>query len=281
MHRLLSTEDSLPFHAYRKRGLEPCTFAKGPPELYASIEHWYQSEKFRGVDEGFRLHLMSLPSPREVRKAALKRDAEISEDWIRRQNRIMAAGIWMKAAEHPDFKKLIVEATSFETAYTFNDHYWGSARPGVSVGFYAKLLSWIQRRMIKGPKTLGVVGSKAFANPQLLHSKLDVLFDRGEPNEVVCGLGTGIDEFTESWALNRYIPVRHNHGLNSMHLHERLAAYERMASEVTHLVIIRQDHLDGFEILVKTAFDRGIPVRLIDLDSSGKQVAKRRANIKK
>lgn len=274
MYSQLSTEDPLPFHAYRRRTIGPIAFEKGPAELYSSLEHWIQSEKFRGVDEPFRQHLMNLPSPKEVRKAALRRESDISPDWIRRQNRIMAAGIWMKAIEHRSFRKLLIETEDFDHCYSFNDHYWGSARTGISVGFYGRLLRYIQRRLKKGPIRAAVIGSKSFSNPFLHATKLDALFDRGEPNEVICGVQPGLDDYTESWAQGRYLPINHRPKLNSMNLRERLDEYMRVARYASHIVIFRQGHLEGFDLLVETAYGAGNHVRLIDLDMNGKPVAK-------
>ena len=50
----LSSDYDLLFPGYRKEKPYGTGFERGNPEQYSSIEHFYQSEKFRGVSEDLR-----------------------------------------------------------------------------------------------------------------------------------------------------------------------------------------------------------------------------------
>jgi len=266
----LSSDDILPFHGYRRARADGSGFERGVPDLYASIEHFFHSEKFRGVDEEFRRLLMELPTAREVRKAAGRGDHQIRPDWERIQNRVMAAGIWMKCREHPHVATALSELRETEGIYRFKDHYWGSDRHGVSVGFYGRLLRDVQARLKVGAMRVLITGSRDFSNQFLFSSKLNGFFNRAFPDEVLIACAKGADAMAEAWALENYVPVSHYPLKGGRSRTERDRRNTAMIDLATHLVAFPQGEGGDVADLIALAKSKKIPGRIVKLDSCGR-----------
>lgn len=266
----LSSDDLLPFHGYRRRsGGEG--FERGGGEIYSSIEHFFQSEKFRGVDEEFRQHIISLPTAREARKAALKREADIRPGWEKIQNKVMAAAIWFKFSEHERFAQaLLADPHLAEGAYRFKDHYWGDLRDGVSIGFYRRILLAYREKLRSGVMRVLVTGSSDFSNPFLFQTKMKTLLKQTTPDEFIINCGRGADVLAERWAIAHAIPVRHCPLRGSRSHTERERRNREALSAATHAIVFVQGNSPRIDELLVAAKERQIPTRLIRLDAEGK-----------
>lgn len=272
MNISLSSDDLLPFHGYRRR-TGGDGFERGSAEIYSSIEHFFQSEKFRGVDEDFRQHIISLPTAREARKVALKRDADVRHGWEKIQNKVMATAIWFKFAEHDRYAQaLLANPELANGAYRFNDHYWGDMRDGVSVGFYRRILLAHREKLRAGVMRVLVTGSAEFSNAFLFQTKLKSIFKLAAPDEFIINCGRGTDALAERWAIAHAIPVRHFPLKGGRSRAERDRRNNEALSAATHAVVFNQGASPRMDELIATAKERQIPIRLVRLDSDGKLV---------
>ncbi len=266
----LGSDDLLPFHGYRQPLLGSFGFERGTPEFYSTIEHFFQSEKFRGVDESLRQYVIGLPSAAEARKAGLRYEKlKPRAGWFAIQNQVMRAGIWMKLREHAHYARALLTADSFSRAYRFNDSYWGNLRQGVSAGAYASLLAGLQQQLRSGPMRVAIVGSRSFTNAELHKKKLDAFFARALPMEILLGCNKGCDDLTERWAIANYVPVVHFPLVGGRSASERDRRNTAMLSEATHLVAFWQDKTSEVAEIVALAKSRNLPSRIVHLDSVG------------
>ena len=266
----LGSDDLLPFHGYRAPLVNGSGFDRGNPEFYSSIEHFFQSEKFRGVDEPFRQHVMGLPSAAEARKAAARREqTKPRPGWASLQDRVMQAAIWMKIREHSHYANALLESDDFSDAYRFKDHYWGISRKGLSLGNYATLLSTTRDLLRTGSMRVAIAGSRTFINKELHKRKLDAFFARSLPTEILLGCNKGCDDMTERWAIENYVPVRHYPLQGGRSATERLRRNTAMLSEATHLVAFWQDKTSEVAEVVDLAKSLDLPSRIVHLDSVG------------
>jgi predicted NAD-dependent protein-ADP-ribosyltransferase YbiA (DUF1768 family) len=272
MSVILSSDNVLPFHGYRSPRVDGSGFDRGLPDLYSTIEHFFQSEKFRGVDEGFRRMLLDLPTAREVRKAATRRDVDIRQDWERIQNRVMETAIWLKCREHVEVKAALLALQDFGGLYRFKDHYWGSGRDGVSVEFYGRVLSSVQSRLKHGGMRVLITGSREFSNQFLFSSKLDAFFKKALPDEVLIGCAKGADAMAEAWALAKYIPVSHYPMKGRRSKTTRATRNSLMIDAATHLVAFAQGEGGDVSELIEMAKIKALPSRVVQLDAEGRLI---------
>lgn len=266
---LLQPDDILPFHGYRTLRVDGTGFERGGPEIYASIEHFYQSEKFRGVDELLRLAIIELPTAKEARKAAMHHERDARLDWEKIQNRVMATAIWLKCREHKEANEALTNTEHLEQIYRLPDHYWGSTRKGVSVGFYAKVLQGVRARLLKGGMRVLITGSASFTNRFLFTQKLDSFFNRRLPNEIHIGCNKGADWLAECWAIEKHLPVFHYPLKNGRSSTERTRRNKAIIDTCTHLVAFPQGQGGDVESIIELAAERSIPSRIVRLDDAG------------
>lgn len=269
---LLAVDHIGPFHGYRRLLPDASGFEKEPPELYSTIEHFWQSEKFRGVDEAFRRFLIELPTAREARKAALRHDDKIRPDWERIQNRVMATAIRFKCRESAQVMEALARTAEFDISYPFKDHYWGTDRKGVSVGFYARILQRLQRRVQKGEMRVLITGSPSFTNKFLFMAKLDTFFNRRLPDEVLLTCGKGTDFMAELWALEHHLPAAHFPLRRAQSRSERTKRNSNVIDVASHLVAFQQGQGGQTGELIAMAQAQRIPSRIVRIDDTGKLV---------
>lgn len=266
----LSSDDELLFPGYRKEKPYGTGFERGNPEQYSSIEHFYQSEKFRGVSEEHRQYILSLPTAREARKAAKKLQAFIRPDWELIRNRVMYAGISLKLAEHDRYAQaLLANPDIANGAYGFKDHYWGDIREGVSAGFYRRLLISYRDRRQAGLMRVLVTGSPSFQNSELFNAKLRSLFRNRMPDELLINCDRGTDSLAEQWAINNYIPVRHFPLRGSQSKTERARRASEVLALTTHAIVFWQGISPRIGELLTEVRRRKIQLRLFKIDASG------------
>ena len=263
----LSNDDLLPFHGYRPLKKDGVGFERGSPESYSTIEHFYQSEKFRGTDEILRKFIISLPSAREARKAAHKHQEMVRCDWEMIRNKVMMNAIWFKLAEHDHYSQALLSNPDLANhAYKFKDHYWGDLREGVSVGFYRRLLLAYREKRRSGIMRVVVTGSPSFTNEQLLNAKLKSLFRKSQPDEMIINCDRGADTLAEKWAINNNVPVKHFPLKGCQGKADRARREKDVLSLATHVVIFWKGVSPRVTEFATATKARSMPLRIFKID---------------
>jgi predicted NAD-dependent protein-ADP-ribosyltransferase YbiA (DUF1768 family) len=267
------TQEILPFHGYRTPRDNGSGFERGPAEIYPSLEHFYQSEKFRGVDESYRRLIMSLPTAREARKAGNRHEGR--EDWNEVRERIMACGIWFKMREYRLWRRhLLARANAGELvgAYSFKDKFWVERTGDDTLSRYDRLLLSVLGRMRGKSMRVLITGSREFSNAFLFNTKLDSLLSRVVPDEVVVSCARGADSLAEQWAMSRYLPVKHFPQVGRPGRPEMTERNKLMLASATHVIAFWMGGSPRVGEIVRIAQDMRKPLRLVTLDAQGRVV---------
>ena len=258
----------LPFPGYRS--LDPDgRIRRGRPELYSSIEHFYQSERFRGKDETLRHAIMHAATAKEARKLAHRHIEQTRPEWNSLHERIMESAIWMSLREHPRHARaLLKHGTAAAPPYPFRDLHWGNDRVRLSQNRWHALLDSVRSRLGQSTFRILVTGSSQMTNRFVLSSKLESLLRRVHPDVFLIGCGKGTDELVELWCIERALPVRHFHYKGRRSKTERERHHRALVNAATHVIVFSQDDRDSIRF-IELAAERGRPARIVKLDESG------------
>lgn len=257
-----------PFPGYRPIEVGSTHF--GPrPELFPTLEHFYQSERFRGSDGAVRARVLNAPSAHEARKIAMAHQRVERSDWLAVHERIMLCGLWMMLREHPRLAKELSRSDLSKAApFPYRDMYWGNDRPGASKDRFRALLGQIRHRLEGNTTRVLVCGSRTFANPFLLSSKLDALLTKSPPDVVLIGGDTGTDEMVEHWAISRQLPVRHMLYRGKRTTSEARRHHRALVGASTHIVIFDQSEANS-AMFAEIAVHSGKPMRSVKINVDG------------
>lgn len=190
----------MPFQAFRPPlpggGLEHHV------EIIASLDHFYHSERFRGVNEILRREVLMQPTAREARKFALSNKDKQRDDWVKVRGRVMCCGFWMQAIEHPTLPAAL---NAGEYRFGGVHPYWAPRRGGD--GAFRKFVEYMEPRLA-APTRVFVCGVGAPLPPFRFESKMQLLFSRKRPDEIIISDGQGLDAVAEQWAAKLYMAIR-------------------------------------------------------------------------
>lgn len=264
----LSAAEVMPFPGYREE-VPLHGFARGKPPLHATLEHFYQSERFRGVEHSLREAIMNAPSAREAHKLGAKHADEARPDWEERKEHVMRAGLWMMLREHP---RLALEMRrspgSIEAHYPFRDGFWSQPAEGSSTDRFHSLVEDIEHRLNGSTVRVAVTGGRSFKNAFLLKTKLEGFFRKLTPDVLLIGPNRGCDEMAERWAISQSLPVRHFLMRGRGSRTERERHNEAILRAATHVVVFSQGEVDT-ERFIATARAMSRPVRVVQPRISG------------
>lgn len=258
----------LPFPGYRPLVVNSSRLGRRP-ELFPTLEHYYQAERFRGGDASVRARVLCAPSAHEARKIALTHKDQERQDWLHVHEAIMLSGIWMMLREHPRHARQLLRA-DLETsvAYPFRDMYWGNDRPGASKDRFRVLLGAIRSRLTRPTTRVLVCGSRSFSNAFLLSTKLNALLAKTRPDVMLIGGDSGTDDLAEQWAITHQVPVRHILYRGKRTTSECARHHRSLVAAATHVIVFDQgDSNSGmFADLARLA---GRPLRVISIAVDG------------
>lgn len=100
---LLKPSDPCLFTGYRNPALA------NRPDIYQSIGHWFESEKFRGVDEALRQEVLEQPTAKEARKLGSRHPDEIRPNWRTIRAQVLRTGFFMAARQNPSVAIIFAE----------------------------------------------------------------------------------------------------------------------------------------------------------------------------
>lgn len=91
MASTFSPDTVIPFQAYRRLDLD-----RPLHDLAASLSHFYEAEKVRGMNEPLRQEILSCAAPRAARKLAKRHNSQWRPDWSKVRGRVFKAGLAMQ-----------------------------------------------------------------------------------------------------------------------------------------------------------------------------------------
>ena len=264
----IQVDTILPFPGYRE-AVPGYGFGRNRPVLHPSLEHFYQSERFRGTDEELRAAIIAAPTPKEARKLALRHAEQSRPDWAQCHQRIMNAGLWMQLREHPRLgfalRQLGEEAA---IDYPYRDPFWAAPSGEKAGGGFARLVHAARRKLNGQTVRVAVTGGRGYRNEFLLKTKLEGFFTNLTPDVMLVGGGKGAEEMVERWAIERCLPVRHFFMRGRGSRTEQDRHYQGLLRAATHVVVFSQGEA-SIDRLVELAKQFGRPTRIVLTDPSG------------
>jgi len=124
----------------------PCVLIVDGVE-YSSVEHYYQSKKFKGTEFEEQVRMQS--SPMKAKKLAYSEEAKKYFDvkWDEHKLVVMGRGLYHKFIIER-FKNLLLSTGSSEIIeYSDKDYYWGRGRDGAGYNMMGKLLMELRERL--------------------------------------------------------------------------------------------------------------------------------------
>lgn len=249
---LISPDEPVLFTGYRSP-------VDGIPEVYSSISHWFESEKFRGTNDVLREEARWLPTAREARKFARRHRSSWREDWAAVRVRVMRAGFIMAADQNPNVYENLhafASLTSLEVASNF------AARTpyyGYPLRWYAGV-QWETAEMhIRRPVTLLLAGVKrsTYADKR---AAIDKLVTTKPATQVLCAMSKELSFCAEEYAIANSLPIKYIPAPAGKMTDDYV---DRLTEAASHIIVMERKQGREFDSLLSVTKKKKKPLRLI------------------
>lgn len=218
-------------------------------EGYRSIFHYWESEKWRGVDEHVRQEILSVPTIRELRKMLKHVPDTWRSDWKQVRGRVFRSALLYALDGHPDLLHELIEPFGLMDA---------CRKWGIPDAFVKNELV-VVRREIDEPFKLLALGSEA-APAAHVQATLERLIGNRQDCQYVAFAGRKMDTGLHQWAAERLFPMQYvgtnsNKGLDQ-------DAVQQLISRSTHVVIFTREGTAADEQIVSLARSEGRTIRV-------------------
>ncbi|WP_259394467.1 NADAR family protein [Ralstonia pickettii] len=218
-------------------------------EGYRSIFHYWESEKYRGVDEGVRQEILAAPTLRELRKMLRRLPETWRSDWKQVRGRVFRSALLYAVESHPDLQKELIEPGGLIEACSN----WG-----IPDAFVMNELKAV-RQEIESPFRLLAVGS-VDAPPEHVQATLERLIGKRSDCQYVTFAGRRMDVGLHLWAAQKMYPIHYvrtklNSGIDG-HVVQQLIA------KSTHVVFFTREGTAPDADYIERARQQGCSVRL-------------------
>ncbi|MFC0698216.1 hypothetical protein [Paraburkholderia humisilvae] len=218
-------------------------------EGYHSIFHYWESEKWRGVDEHVRQDILAVPTIRELRKMLKRVPDTWRSDWKQVRGRVFRSALLYAIDGHPDLLQELVEPFDLMDAC----HKWGIPAAFVKYELVAV------RREIDEPFRLLALGSEA-APATHVQATLGRLIGNRQDCQYVAFAGRKMDMGLHRWAAEKLFPM-HYVGTNSNKGLDQ-DAVQQLISRSTHVVVFTREGTSPDEQIVRLARSQGRTIRV-------------------
>ena len=218
-------------------------------EGYRSIFHYWESEKWRGVDEHVRQEILAVPTIRELRKMLKRVPDTWRSDWKQVRGRVFRSSLLYALDGHPDLLHELIEPFGLMDAC----RNWG-----IPDAFVKNELVAV-RREIDEPFKLLALGSEA-APAAHVQATLERLIGNRQDCQYVAFAGRKMDMGVHRWAAERLFPM-HYVGTNSNKGLDQ-DAVQQLITKSTHVVIFTREGTAADEQIVGLARSQGCTIRV-------------------
>jgi hypothetical protein len=218
-------------------------------EGYRSIFHYWESEKYRGIDEETRQEILNTPTIRELGKLLKRLPDTWRSDWKQIRGRVFRSGLIYALDSHPDLQHDLVEPFGLLDACRT----WG-----IPDAFVKTELAAV-RREIAEPFRLLAIGSEA-APASHVQATLERLISKRQDCQYVAFAGRKMDTGLHRWAAEKLFPIQYlgtnsNKGLDQ-------DAVQQLIARSTHVVVFAREGTVVDELVVAAARAQGCSIRV-------------------
>lgn len=197
-------------------------------EGYRSIFHYWESEKYRGVDEQARQEILNAPTIRELKKLSRQLPETWRGDWKQIRGRVFRSALLYAIQAHPDLEPQLLGPFGLLDA---------CGRWGIPPAFVKTEIA-ILRREISEPFKLLAIGSSA-APAVHVQATLERLIGKREDCQYVAFAGRKMDTGLHQWAAEKLFPI-HYVGTNSNKGIDRDVQLQ-LIDQSTHVVLFTRE----------------------------------------
>lgn len=256
-------------------------FTSKKPELFASAEHFYASEKYRpdfhdggafpNTMESWRQTISLAESPGLAHALANKHSSRVPRsDWETRKLDVLRMVLWQKFANNQGLRKKLgfsaparlIEENPFDPIFGVGSNGKGQNRMGI-------YLEQLRYKLLHPKAQLKVLigGDSKFYDFHYMFQVLDSLFKARKPDEIICGCEPGADSLGEVWAIQSVVGVKHfmQEDYGSSKKSKELKVSEMVDSATHAIVFSNPKNSAGTRLLLKVIESRKIPCRVVML----------------
>lgn len=247
-------EANLPFWGYRRF----VDNEKPVADMVQSLAHFYESEKFRGVDEALRAAVLDSRTAKEARKITKRHSTNWRKDWKAVRGRVFRAGLAMQVMQSRTALRMARAA--------FGQSIEVAAVPrigGIPGSFISAELATFFQAPTSGPEfnRLGVIALNGCV-PDDIEQRLDALFAAKKPVSAAVYTGGDADHRIEMWCAEVAVPIR----LTSM-ASSRLREEDAFAvtERINNLIYCMPKARKASQAILKAASLKRPRIKLLDL----------------
>lgn len=249
---LIHPNEATLFQGYRNPAKE------GAQDIYLSIGHWFESEKFRGVDEVLREAVIQCPTPAEARKLAARHKDRYRVDWRLARARILKAGLMMAAEQNSDVRarmECFARSTSLEISIEFEE---GRKICDLALNWYAGVMWDASDAYINRPtRVLFAAGRKVSYADKSTH--VDKFVSPAIVTQVIIPLAKDAAPIGEQYAVKYLLPVNYRYAPRG-----KLTATfcNELASIANQILVMEQKGGKQFDPLIMSCKELAKSVKL-------------------
>ena len=244
---------------------EPCLFVgyrnpskDGSPDIYYSISHWFESEKFRGVDEVLREAVLQAPTASEARKVANRYKDRCRIDWRAVRARVLKAGFMMAAEQNQDVREKLArfaQTTSLEINIEFEE---GKTISGHALTWYAGVMWDASDIYINRPaRVLFAAARKITYADKPTH--IDKFISPSSISQVIVPIAKDASPIGEEYAIKHSLPVRYCYAPRG----KLTPPFTRdLAQDANQILVMERKGGKQFDQLITSAKELGRTVKL-------------------
>ncbi|HEX2913092.1 MAG TPA: NADAR family protein [Chloroflexia bacterium] len=117
-------------------------------KVYPTSEHYFQSQKFAGVNPEREEQVRQAATPREAANMGRDRGFPVRSDWEQVKDDVMLAALRAKFTQHPELKSLLLSTDEQELVEkTTDDYYWGCGTQGTGKNKLGELLMRVRTEL--------------------------------------------------------------------------------------------------------------------------------------
>lgn len=218
-------------------------------EAYRSLAHYWESEKYRDIDETTRQIVLDVPTVRELTKAVSRLPQTWRPDWPKVRARVFRCALHYAAEGEPQ---------SFAHDLSIDRLVASCVKWGMPEAFARREISTFLAHH-RNPLRLLAVGSAKAPRPHV-HATLERLIGERQDVQYVAFAGRGMDASLHQWAATRHFPLVYEGASSDQPLGK--AGKRRLIERCTHLVVFTSEGNAADADAMQTARELGRTVRI-------------------
>lgn len=166
------------------------------PEVYPTLMHFIESEKYRGVDDSYRRFINRIESIEDFKLETMCAPPELRrQDWEQVRSSLIRAAVWMQLTTH--------KSSALGEQYLRTDDLTG-------VDLIDDEIRSVRTALFREEPMRRVLfcGAPEVSDEQAVNRVIDDIFTNRQPDEIIVFAEPGVARIAANYAAARYIPIQ-------------------------------------------------------------------------